>query len=170
MTKQVIIESDTRIDVLEAFRSIPPESWRIAGYPIISYVPRKDLGLGDDKGILFWMKVLDPNNFLNNWEGGEFDPEAYFLFILHHFQYHSHNPGNIGIKAVTTRPDFFARDPCNMINFNMHGLPCERAGGGIYPTLENFYRDFFNKLPDSDNIHYLWIIQYWREVGAYSLL
>ena len=154
----------TTEDILNGIKSISPIEWEGANYPIISYANRKFLGIEDneaEKSLRFWKEVLNPEHFLNVAKSVDFDPNENFLFIIHTFK--DSKGDEVIIKVITTTPESFVEDPGNMINYSRHGFPCENRGGGRYPTLNNFWVDFYDKLSSVDMDKYPILTRDWKK-------
>ena len=155
----------TSQDVLSSIKSISDSDWESAHYPIISYAPRKLLGSEYQKdgknNLEFWKEVLNPEHFLNIKDSTKYNAIQDFLFILHTFK--NSNGEEIIVKTITTTPELFIEDPGNMINYSRHGFPCENRGGGEYPTLNNFWKDFYDRLSPNDMDKYPIPTKDWRK-------
>ena len=154
----------TTEDIISGIKSISPIEWKSANYPVISYANREFLDIKDkeaEKSLRFWKEVLNPEHFLNMAKSVDFDPSQNFLFIIHTFK--DSKGEEVIIKAITTTPESFVEDPGNMINYSRHGFPCENRGGGKYPTLNNFWKDFYDKLSPIDTDKYPILTKDWRK-------
>ncbi len=144
-----------RETVLNALVSIPESAWESARWPVISYAPTslfRKYSEGDDKQNEFWKQVLNPDNFLNPNSETSFNPSSDFLFIIHSFR--NPNGDDLEYKAITTPAESFVEDPSNLIVYGIHGFPCENRGGGEYPTLNDFWKDFYDRLSENDKDRY----------------
>lgn len=154
----------TTEDIISGIKSISPIEWKSANYPVISYANREFLDIKDkeaEKSLRFWKEVLNPEHFLNVVKSVDFDPNENFLFIIHTFK--DSKGEEVIIKAITTTPESFVEDPRNMINYYRHGFPCENRGGGRYPTLNNFWVDFYDKLSSVDMDKYPILTRDWKK-------
>jgi len=154
----------TTEDIISGIKSISPIEWKSANYPVISYANREFLDIEDneaEKSLRFWKEVLNPEHFLNVAKSVDFDPSQNFLFIIHTFK--DSKGEEVIIKAITTTPESFVEDPRNMINYYRHGFPCENRGGGRYPTLNNFWVDFYDKLSSVDMDKYPILTRDWKK-------
>lgn len=155
----------TTQDVISGIESISKYDWESANYPIISYASKKSLGAEYQRegvnNIEFWKEVLNTTHFINIEDTTKYNPQEHFLFIIHTFK--DTKGEEETVKAITTTPDLFVQDPGNMINYGRHGFPCENRGGGEYPTLRNFWKDFYDELPQSDMDKYPIPTRDWRK-------
>lgn len=155
----------TREDVFLAIQSIPDSDWQGANFPIISYASRKLLDLEyqkeDMNNLEFWKAVLNPEHFLNTQNSTKYDPKQDFLFIIHTFK--DIKGEETIVKTITTTPELFIEDPANMIYYSRHGFPCENRGGGQYPTLNNFWSDFYDRISPNDMDRYPIPTKDWRK-------
>lgn len=148
-------EEITVENIKYALKAIPEQDWINARWPIISYAPFKLLDnyyQENSNPYVFWKQVLDPKNFINPEMDTAFDPKKHFLFAIHSFE--DKNGEETKFKAITTTPKSFIEEPWNMINYKHHGFPCENRGGGEYPTLNDFWKDFYDGLSEDDKDRY----------------
>ena len=155
----------TSENVISSIESISKSDWEGANYPIISFASRKLLDLEYQKegsnNIEFWKEVLNIRHFFRSNYSAKFNSETDFLFIVHTFK--DSKGEETVIKAITTTPESFVVDPGNMINYHRHGFPCENRGGSEYPTLKDFWRDFYDRLPTDDLDKYPLPTRDWRK-------
>lgn len=151
--------------VVNSIESISSQDWENANYPIISFAPRKLLHTEYEKegsnSLDFWKEVLNPDHFLNIENVTKYDTKEDFIFIIHTFK--DAKGEEIIVKAITTTPELFIEDSGNMINYGMHGFPCENRGGGEYPTLKDFWKDFYDRLSSNDMDIYPIPTKDWRK-------
>lgn len=145
----------TKETVYKALDSIPESAWESARWPVISYASTelfRKYSQEEDKQNEFWKQVLNPENFLYPNSEANFDPKKHFLFIIHSFR--NENGEDLTYKAITTPAKSFIEDPSNLIVYGIHGFPCENRGGGEYPTLNDFWKDFYDRLSEDDQNRY----------------
>lgn len=137
--------------VFKALESIPEPAWERASWPVISYAPKElfdKYSQGKDNNNEFWKQVLNPESFLYPLSEANFDSQKHFLFIVHSFP--NKQGRDLTCKAITTPAESFVEDPSNLIVYGIHGFPCENRGGGEYPTINDFWKDFYDRLSEDD--------------------
>jgi hypothetical protein len=137
--------------IQEVLSPISMETWRKANWPVITYVSKKafhnlqkDSILGKDHKQSFWLEVFNPERFFSPKRDNGYDSSKHFIFILHSFK--SEDGVDSVFKAITTTEKTLLEDPENMINYQLHGKPCESRGGGSYPTHD--FWDFYDNITD----------------------
>lgn len=143
-------------DIQYSLEEIPERAWASANYPIIAITSRKTFSdAGEDESMqgeqTFWKQILLQEQFLTPKNTSDLisNPEKTFLFVIHSFK--SADGKDTILKAITTSPEEFIRDPENAINYSHHGQPCENRGGGSYPTID-FWRFYDRLTPEEQDI------------------
>ena len=121
-------------------------------YPILVSVPKEVFQkYNEDRNILeFWKQVFNPQNRLVPGITENVDMDSRVLFILHSFE--DSEKRDAHFRAVTTTWESFLKDPVNIINYELHGRPCERRSRGNYPNI-NFW-EFYDKLSELEEKQY----------------
>lgn len=142
--------------IQEAFSSVPIETWRSANWPVITYASKAAFHNLEKESILeenyeqrFWMEIFNPKRFFSSKRDNGYNSNEHFLFILHSFR--SKDGADSIFKAVTTAEKFLIEDPENLINYELHGKPCEMRGGGTYPTTD--FWGFYDEIKDDKIIN-----------------
>jgi len=159
----------TAQEVLNSIEGISELDWENAKWPVISYASRNLLERSyqnSTNGAIFWKEVLNPDHFINIQESTKYNPKTDFIFLIHSFK--DSKGEEIVFKTVTTTPESFVQDPGNMINYGIHGFPCENRGGGEYPTLKDFWKEFYDRLSQDDMDRYPIPTLDWRKKGIKS--
>lgn len=154
-SEKVVSQEVTRVDLLHALNEIPIKSWEGAGYPILTSAPKHlyyKENENQDVSNEFWKEIFNPRRFLLPNSSLRVDLKNDFIFILHSFN--NEKGDDVKFKAVTTSVESFIEDPSNMIVYGIHGFPCENRGGGEYPTINDFWKDFYDKLSIEDQDRY----------------
>lgn len=157
-------EEISKEDVYDAIFSISKRALEVANWPVVSFVSKEvfdSFNEGQDSSDLFWKHVLDPKNFLNSNERTTYDVDSDVLFVLHSFK--DLKGQDTIFKAITTSPKIFVRDPEIMINYRHHGQPCENRSKGFYPTLKDFWSDFYDRLSQKEQDMYPIPDRNWRK-------
>ncbi len=157
-------EEITSKDIYNTIDTIPSSEWRDAGYPVISYVKRgiyQQYIENIDSPTPFWQEVLNSEHFINYQKSREYDPNIHILFVLHSFP--NRDGEDVIFKAITTTDRSFVENPEHMINYRYHGKPCELRSKTEYPTLNNFWSDFYDKLSYEEQDKYVIPDRNWRK-------
>jgi hypothetical protein len=131
--------------IQEALEPLSMETWKKANWPVITYASKRAfIKMTQDKIVgqpdpreSFWLEVFNPKRFFSLKRDNGYDSEKHFLFILHSFS--NKDKLDAFFKAITTTEESLLEDPENIINYELHGKPCEKRGGGSYPSC-----DFWN--------------------------
>jgi len=141
-------EATVQKDVFESLGSLSKQDWEEAGWPLVCFIPKSRFFIPEDStghNIKFWEEIFDTRNFLNPVNKDKYNPRKHTLFVLHSFL---NSEGQESVfKAITTSPSELSEDPRYMVDYEYHGRPCEVRSHGSYPTCNDFWKDFYDKLP-----------------------
>lgn len=153
-------------DIEKSLESLSKEDWEKSNWPLVTFVPKEVVAETDGglrSSVSFWEKIFNPENFIYPNSKTSYDSEKHSLYILHSFS----KPGQKDaiFKAITTSPKTLLKNPRHMINYKFHGKPCEdrSRGASSYPTCSDFWRDFFDKLPEKKQDNYPMPSSSWRK-------
>ena len=138
-------------DIEKSLQSLSKEDWERANWPLVTFVS-KDVVAETDEGLQnsfsFWKEAFDPKHFIYPNSKSSYDSDKHSLYILHSFS--KPEQKDVVFKAITTNPKKLLEKPEHWINYKFHGKPCEDRSGGksSYPTCSDFWKDYFDKLPE----------------------
>lgn len=147
-----LIEKSTESLSLSKLGSLTEFDWRKVNWPIVVSIPRekyqKMLDGRYDDSLDFWREIFNSDNFVRP---GKYDTDGKIIFVLHSFK---NRDGEEEIfKAVSTPSHMFEEDIANVLNYDVHGKPCELRSRVEYPTC-NFWSDFYDNLKPEEQERY----------------
>ncbi len=163
--KEESVEKLTRFDIERSLKTFSEEDWRVANWPVVTFVPKELTSLvyeGGKDANPFWKQAFNPKNFIYPNSRVPYDSKKHSLYVLHSFS--TPDEKDVVFRAITTNPNsLLGKNARFMINYKFHGKPCESSSREAYPTCSNFWEDFYDKLSESQQSEYPMPSSSWRK-------